>query len=118
MDSSEIRARQRKARGRLRRPATPHARRFLQSYGNRGWRDLLAATTGTLQDAAVCDGGVPLGISRAARRNGVRNRTREKRTAGNQGLFRRIPRGIESAPPADRRASHEGESEGSRRGAN
>src|SRR5260221_11621337 len=118
MGGSEIRTRQRKTSRRLRRPATPHACGFLQSYGDARWRYLLAATTGALQNAAVCDGSVPFGISRAAQRARLRSRTRQERTTRNHRLFRSISRGVKSAPPADRRTSHEEESKRSRRRAN
>jgi hypothetical protein len=45
-----------------------------------------AAAAGIVQDAAVCDGGVPVGARHEAHRPGLRDRTRQKWSAGNHGV--------------------------------
>src|SRR5713226_7711778 len=118
MDSSKVRARQRKAGRRLRSTATAHARRLFQSYRNRRWRSIRATATGTLQDAAVRDGCVSLGASSSVEGVGLRDRARREQPAGNQRLQQRVFGGIESPPPTYRGTSRKGKSAGSKRGAN
>src|SRR5580704_13377996 len=117
MDSGEVRARQRKARERLCRTAIAYARRFLQSYRDRRRGRTRTTATGTVQDAAVCDGGVSLGNGPSVERTWLRNRARREQPAGNQRLQQRVSAGIESPPPADRGTSRKGEPARSRRGA-
>ena len=65
-----------------------------------------SAGAGTLQDAAVRDGGLPFGAwRRGCRRTGLRSRARRARSAGDQRLHARVSGGIESATAADRRAA-------------
>src|SRR5713101_7730439 len=116
MDSSKVRARQRKAGRRLRSTATAHARRLFQSYRNRRWRSIRATATGTLQDAAVRDGCVSLGASSSVEGVGLRDRARREQPAGNQRLQQRVFGGIESPPPTDRGTSRKGKPARSRRG--
>src|SRR5882762_6104462 len=110
MDSGEVRARQRKARERLCRTAIAYARRFLQSYRDRRRGRTRATATGTVQDAAVCDGSVSLGTGASIERTWLRDRARREQPAGNQRLQQRVSGGIESAPPADRGTSRKGKS--------
>src|SRR6266566_4351177 len=116
MDSGGVRARQRKARERLCRTATAYARRFLQSYRDRRWRRTRATATGTVQDAAVCDGSVSLGTGPSVERTWLRNRARREQPAGNQRLQQRVSGGFEPPPPADRGTSRKGKPARSRRG--
>src|SRR5258708_19375295 len=116
MDSSEIRARQRATRGRLRRTAIAYARRFLQSYRDRRPRRTRVTATGTVQDAAVCYGSVSLRTGPSVERTWLRNRARREQPAGNQRLQQRVFQGIESPPPADRETSCKGKPARSRRG--
>src|SRR5260370_26681722 len=116
MDSGEVRGRQRKAREGLCRTAIAYARCFLQSYRDRRRGRTRTTATGTLQDAAVCDGSVSLGTSPSVERTWLRNRARREQPAGNQRLQQREPRGIESPPPADRGTSRTGKQARSRRG--
>src|SRR6202041_1940267 len=116
MDSGEVRARQRKARERLCRTAVAYARRFLQSYRDRGRGRTRATATGTVQDAAVCDGSVSLGTGPSVERTWLRNRARREQPAGNQRLQQRVSGGIESATPADRETSRKREPARSSRG--
>src|SRR6266446_2709488 len=108
MDSGEVRARQRKARERLCRTAIAYARRFLQSYRDRRRGRTRATATGTVQDAAVCDGSVSFGTGPSVERTWLRNRARREQSAGNQRLQQRVSGGIESPPPADRGTSRKG----------
>src|SRR5438132_1015312 len=117
MGSSEVRARQRKARERLCRTAIAYARRFLQSYRDQRRGRTRATATGTVQDTAVCDGSLSLGTGPSVEGARIRNRAWRERPAGNQRLQQRVSGGVESAPPADRGTSCKGEPARSRRGA-
>src|SRR5713101_9066722 len=117
MDNGEVRARQREARERLCRTAIAYARRFLQPYRDRRRGRTRATATGTVQDAAVCDGSVSLGAGPSVERTWLRNRARREQSAGNQRLQQRVSGGIESAPPADRGASRKEKPARSRCGA-
>jgi len=68
------------------------------------------AAAGTLQNAAVRDGGVSLGTGGAVAGAWLRNRTRRARAAGDQGLRTRVFGGFESAAAANRRAYGKGRS--------
>src|SRR5260370_38896606 len=116
MDSGEVRARQRKARERLCRTEIAYARCFLQSYRDRRRGRPRATATGTVQDAAVCDGSVSLGTSPSVERTWLRNRARREQPAGNQRLQQRVSGVIESPPPADRGTARKGKPASSRRG--
>ncbi len=89
---------------------------FFQSYRDRRRRRTRATATGTVQDAAVCDGSVSLGTGPSVERTWLRNRARREQPAGNQRLQQRVSGSIESAPPADRGTSRKGKPARSRRG--
>src|SRR5208282_4948537 len=101
MDCSQLRARQRAARGGIRGAATAYTCRVLQSHGDRERRNPLAATARAVPLATVRDRDLSLGAGAALKRSGLRDRARKKRAARDQGLQPRISGGIESAPSAN-----------------
>jgi hypothetical protein len=75
------------------------------------------AAPGTLQDPAVLDSCVSLGIGPSFERTWLRDRARREQPARSQRLQQRVFGSIESAPPADRGTSGEAGSARSRRSA-
>jgi hypothetical protein len=113
MGGGQVRARQQPSGGWLRRAAVAHARGDLQCDGDGRGQNAGVAAAGTLQDAAVRDGGLPFGAGGAVAAAGLRDRARRAWAAGDQGLHAEY---LEASSPRRQQIEQRLEEQG-RRGA-